>query len=136
MSDENFLNEYTRFVDGVTSDASKNKAAFLDRLGSLYDQGVNVERLLTAACGMSAEGGEFMEIVKKILFQGKPFDDANVFHMKRELGDVSWYWAQACLALNLDPYDVLQENICKLESRFPGGKFEIAKSENRKAGDL
>ena len=136
MNDEIFLHEYARFVDGVTSDPSKNKDAFLARMSELYDQGCNVERLLTAACGLSAEGGEFMEIVKKILFQGKPYDEANQFHMKRELGDVTWYWANACMALNLNPYDVLEENIRKLESRFPGGKFDVAKSENRKSGDL
>lgn len=136
MSDEIFLHEYARFVDGVTSEPSKNKEDFLARMGELYDQGCNVERLMTAACGLSAEGGEFMEIVKKIVFQGKPYDEANQFHMKRELGDVTWYWANACIALGLDPYEVLRENIRKLEGRFPGGKFEIAKSENRKAGDL
>jgi len=136
MSDENFLHEYNRFVDGVTSDASKSSNAFLTRLTDLYDQGCDVERLLTAACGLSAEGGEFMEIVKKILFQGKPYSEENRFHMKRELGDVMWYFATACMALKLDPYEVLKENIRKLESRFPGGKFEISKSENRKVGDL
>jgi NTP pyrophosphatase (non-canonical NTP hydrolase) len=133
---EQFLNEYTEFVDGVTSDASKNRQAFLDRIGQLYDEGCNVERLLTSACGMSAEGGEFMEIVKKMIFQGKPFSEDNLYHMKRELGDVAWYWANACLALNMDPYEVLVENVHKLESRFPGGKFDISKSENRKSGDL
>ena len=133
---ENYLNEYSRFVDGVTSQPSKDKIAFLDRMGELYDQDCNVERLMTAACGLSAEGGEFMEIVKKIVFQGKPYDEANQYHMKRELGDVMWYWANACMALGLDPYDVLDENIRKLESRFPGGQFSIDRSENRKAGDL
>lgn len=133
---ENYLNEYARFVDGVTSNPSKDKMAFLDRMGDLYDQGCNVERLLTGACGLSAEAGEFMEIVKKIIFQGKPYDEANQFHMKRELGDVMWYFANACMALGLDPYDVLDENIRKLESRFPGGSFSIDRSENRKAGDL
>lgn len=136
MSDDNFLHEYARFVDGVTSQPSKNAEAFTSRLGELYEQGCNVERLMTAGCGLSAEAGEFMEIIKKIMFQGKPYNEDNIFHMKRELGDVMWYWANACMALNLDPYAVLEENIRKLESRFPGGKFEIAKSENRKAGDL
>lgn len=136
MSDENFLNEYSRFVDGVTSEPSKDAEAFTCRLADLYEQGCNVERLMTAGCGLSAESGEFMEIIKKIVFQGKPFNEDNIFHMKRELGDVMWYWANACMALDLDPYEVLLENIRKLESRFPGGKFEIQKSENRKAGDL
>jgi NTP pyrophosphatase (non-canonical NTP hydrolase) len=133
---ENYLNEYGRFVDGVTSEPSKDAEAFTDRLGELYVQGCNVERLLTAACGLSAESGEFMEIVKKIIFQGKPFDEANQYHMMRELGDVMWYWINGVMALGLNPYDVLDENIKKLESRFPGGKFSIDRSENRKAGDL
>ena len=133
---ENFLNQYGVFVNGVTSQPSGDREAFMARLGELYDQGANVERLLTAGCGLSAESGEFMEIIKKIIFQGKPYDADNIFHMKRELGDVMWYWAQACMALDLDPYDVLRENINKLESRFPGGKFQIHMSENRRDGDL
>lgn len=133
---ETYLNEYAKFVNEVTSKPSTDKDAFMERMGDLYDQGCNVERLLTGACGLSAEAGEFMEIVKKIVFQGKPYDEANQFHMKRELGDVMWYWANACMALDLNPYDVLDENINKLESRFPGGKFSIDRSENRKTGDL
>lgn len=133
---ENFLSQYLKFVDAVTSDPSKNKEAFLERINTLYDQGCDVARLHTAADGLSAEAGEFMEIVKKITFQGKPYDADNIFHMKRELGDVMWYFANACMALDLDPYDIIEENIRKLESRYPGGKFDISRSENRKAGDL
>jgi hypothetical protein len=56
--------------------------------------------------------------------------------MKRELGDIAWYWANACNALGLDPNLVLAENVNKLESRYPGGKFDAHYSENRKEGDL
>lgn len=133
---EQILHNYNEFVDGVTSQASSDKAAFLARIEELYEQGCEVHRLHTAADGMSAEAGEFMEIVKKMTFQGKPYDDANIFHMKRELGDVIWYWAQACIALKLNPYDVIEENVRKLESRYPGGKFDINKSEVRKQGDI
>ena len=133
---EKFLDQYLKFVDGVTSQPSKDKETFLARVAELYDQGCDVSRLHTAADGLSAESGEFMEIVKKITFQGKPYDEANVFHMKRELGDVMWYFANACLALNLDPYDIIEENVRKLEARYPGGKFDISRSEVRKAGDL
>lgn len=133
---ESYLNKYFGFVDAVTSKPSTDKEAFLARVEELYDQGCNVARLHTAADGLSAEAGEFMEIVKKITFQGKPYDEANIFHMKRELGDVMWYWANACMALGLDPYEVIDENIVKLESRFPGGKFSIERSEKRKEGDL
>jgi len=133
---ENFLEQYLRFVDGVTSQPSKDKEAFLARVNELYEQGCEVHRLHTAADGLSAEAGEFMEVVKKITFQGKPYDEANIFHMKRELGDVMWYFANACLALKLDPYEIIEENVRKLEARYPGGKFDITRSEVRKAGDL
>lgn len=133
---ENFLEQYLRFVDGVTSQPSKDKEAFLARVSELYDQGCDVSRLHTAADGLSAEAGEFMEIVKKITFQGKPYDEDNIFHMKRELGDVMWYFANACIALNLNPYEIIEENVRKLEARYPGGTFSITRSENRKAGDL
>ena len=132
------LNKYKDFVNAVTSDASNSTADFLDRVDSLSheDINVNVALLLTSAIGLAAEGGEFCEIPKKIVFQGKPLDEAAVFHMKRELGDVMWYWVNACRALNLDPNDVIAENVKKLESRYPGGKFDVTHSENRKAGDL
>ena len=97
---------------------------------------INVPLLLTACLGLAAEGGEFIEVPKKIFFQGKPLTDAEVFHLKRELGDVMWYWINACRALNLDPNEVINENIRKLESRYPGGKFDAHYSENRKEGDI
>lgn len=134
MSD--FLNQYNEFVSGVTSEPSKDFDAFISRLTALHNDGADIQRLMTAGFGLSAEAGEFTEVVKKIVFQGKPYDEANIFHMKRELGDICWYLAQAIMALGLDPYEVYEENVRKLESRFPGGKFEISRSENRKEGDL
>lgn len=128
------LNKYKQFVEAVTSEASNNLDSFTDRVNEL--EGVNVPLLLTACLGLAAEGGEFIEVPKKIIFQGKPLTEENVFHMKRELGDVMWYWINACRALNLDPNDVIDENVRKLESRYPGGKFDAHYSENRKAGDL
>jgi NTP pyrophosphatase (non-canonical NTP hydrolase) len=97
---------------------------------------VNISLLLTAGLGLGSEGGEFQEIVKKILFQSKPLDEANIFHMKRELGDIIWYWTNACRSLGLDPNEVIAENVNKLESRYPGGSFDAHYSENRKEGDL
>ena len=128
------LNKYKDFVEAVTSEASNNLDSFTDRVNEL--EGVNVPLLLTACLGLAAEGGEFIEVPKKIIFQGKPLTEENVFHMKRELGDVMWYWINACRALNLDPNDVIDENVRKLESRYPGGKFDAHYSENRKAWDL
>tara|TARA_B000000532_G_scaffold240474_1_gene231413 strand:- start:153 stop:557 length:405 start_codon:yes stop_codon:yes gene_type:complete len=133
--DKDFLLDYTRFVDEVTSDASRDAQALSDSLDVIDGFGVSPERVLTAAIGISAEGGEFAEIVKKCIFQGKPMDDDAQFHMKRELGDIMWYIAQACIALGISLEDVLDTNIQKLEARYPDG-FEAFRSENRKEGDI
>jgi len=128
------LNRYKEFVEQVTSDASNNTDDMVARLNELDN--INPALLLTAAIGLAAEGGEFAELPKKIVFQGKPCDEDTIFHMKRELGDIMWYWVNACRALGLDPNDVVEENVRKLESRYPGGKFDVHYSENRKSGDL
>ena len=133
--DKDFLLDYTRFVDEVTSDASKDAQALSDSLDVIDNFGVSPERVLTAAIGISAEGGEFAEIVKKCIFQGKPMDDDAQYHMKRELGDIMWYIAQACIALGISLEDVLDTNIQKLEARYPDG-FEAFRSEHRKEGDI
>jgi NTP pyrophosphatase (non-canonical NTP hydrolase) len=138
------LNKYKDFVQAVTSEPSNDLTTFMNRLDELdanYENGahgpdVNVPLLITAALGLAAETGEFCEIPKKMLFQGKPLTEENLFHMKRELGDVIWYWINACRALHLDPNDVILENINKLKSRYPGGEFDAHYSENRQAGDL
>tara|TARA_B100001769_G_C22080210_1_gene581990 strand:- start:445 stop:1164 length:720 start_codon:yes stop_codon:yes gene_type:complete len=128
--------EYTQFVDAVTSNESKNGAQFISRIAQLQGSGCNIERLLTAAVGISAEGGEFMEIVKKIAFQGKPYDEANINHLRVELGDVLWYVAQACIALDVSLDDVIGQNITKLAARYPEGTFSTYFSENRRIDDL
>ena len=138
------LNRYSQFVNAVTSMPSKDLTTFMSRLDELdgnYNDGehgpdINVPLLLTAALGLAAETGEFCEIPKKMYFQGKPLTEENVFHMKRELGDVMWYWINACRALNLDPNDVIEENVNKLKSRYPGGEFDVHQSENRQTGDI
>tara|TARA_B100000029_G_scaffold381522_1_gene376700 strand:- start:2649 stop:3050 length:402 start_codon:yes stop_codon:yes gene_type:complete len=126
---------YEEFVDAVTSDSSKDFVALADRLGELDRQGANIERLTTAGVGLAAESGEFLEIVKKMVFQGKPWNEDNRDHLIIELGDVMWYVAQACMALEIDFEDVIEGNIKKLEKRYPGGSFTIRNSENRAAGD-
>ena len=128
--------KYTEFVDAVTSNESKGSEAFTVRLRELYAEGLPVERLLTAAVGMSAESGEFTEVVKKMIFQGKPVNDENIFHLKRELGDVMWYVAQACMALDTSFDEIVEMNVEKLKARYPGGEFDVYKSENRVKGDL
>jgi NTP pyrophosphatase (non-canonical NTP hydrolase) len=131
------LEKYQKFVTAVTSKESNNFEDLLRRISELRSTtNVNISLLMTAGIGLASEGGEFNEIVKKILFQGKPLTDAEVFHMKRELGDIIWYWTNACTALGLNPNDVIAENVNKLESRYPGGSFDAHYSENRKEGDL
>jgi len=138
MSEEikKFFTTYTDFVTKVTSDPSIQ----LDALKESFDEiekksGIKTPRLLTAALGLGSETGEFVEIVKKMFLQGKPPSDENIFHMKRELGDIMWYWVTACAALGLDPYEVISENQEKLAARY-GEKFEVKRSEVRKEGDL
>ena len=128
--------KYLEFVDAVTSEQSKDFEALVYRLQELEGQEFPSERLLTAAVGMSAEAGEFTEIVKKIVFQGKPVNDENLFHMKRELGDIMWYVAQACMGLNVSIDEVIEMNVHKLMARYPGGEFDVHHSENRVEGDL
>jgi NTP pyrophosphatase (non-canonical NTP hydrolase) len=131
------LNKYAEFVLAVCSDQSKNSEAFVEHVRKLHNNSnVNVSLLLTAGIGLASEGGEFNEIVKKIFFQGKPLNEENIYHMKRELGDIMWYWMNACNALSIDPNEVIAENVRKLEARYPGGKFDAHYSENRKEGDL
>ena len=127
---------YLEFVDAVTSEQSKSHEAFVYRIQELERQEFPTERLLTAAVGMSAEAGEFTEIVKKIVFQGKPVTEENLFHLKRELGDIMWYVAQACMGLDTTIDEVIEMNVDKLKSRYPGGEFDVHYSENRKEGDL
>ena len=129
------FNKYAEFVDAVTSDASKDFGSFSDRLVALDEQGANIERLLTASVGISAEGGEFMEIVKKMIFQGKPFNDDNKDHLITELGDIMWYVAQACIALDVTLDDVVARNVQKLLKRYPEGAFDVYFSENRASND-
>ena len=130
------FDKYSQFVDAVTSDASKDFLALSDRLVELDKKGANIERLLTAGVGLNAEAGEFLEIVKKMVFQGKPWDEANREHLVIELGDVIWYAANACMALGISFEDVVARNVTKLEKRYPGGQFDVYYSENREEGDL
>ena len=129
------LHKYVDFVDAVTSDPSKDFKSFIESLSHLDREGSNINRLATAAVGSSAEGGEFMEIVKKMVFQGKPWNADNREHLIIELGDVLWYVAQACMALEVSFDDVVATNVEKLKKRYPGGEFNVYHSENRKAGD-
>ena len=129
------FSRYEEFVAAVTSDASTNFVDFADRIGELDRQGANIERLLTSGVGINAEGGEFLEIIKKMVFQGKPWNEDNREHLIIELGDILWYVAQATMALGISFDEVIATNVKKLEKRYPDGSFDIYFSENRKAGD-
>lgn len=126
---------YEKFVDAVTSDASTDFVSLSDRLVELDEKGANIERLLTAGVGINAEGGEFLEIIKKMIFQGKPYNEDNREHLIIELGDLMWYVAQACMALDITFEEVVETNVKKLEKRYPGGQFDIYYSENRAEDD-
>ena len=128
--------KYIEFVYGVTSAPSQDSDVLQERISELVLGGADVSHLLTAALGLAAESGEFTEIVKKILLQGKPYNEENVFHMKRELGDICWYIAQACMALDTSFDEIMEMNVDKLKARYPGGEFDVHKSENRAEGDL
>ena len=133
---KDFFSTYSDFVTKVTSEPSLDLEALKKSFDDIEDSSsIKIPRLLTAALGLGSETGEFVEIVKKMVLQGKPASDENIFHMKRELGDIMWYWTTACAALDLDPYEVINENQKKLEARY-GEKFEVQRSEIRKDGDL
>ena len=128
--------KYLDFVAGVTSMPSQDSAILQARIDELVANGADIPHLLTAALGLTAESGEFTEVVKKIILQGKPYNEDNVFHMKRELGDICWYLAQACMALDTTFDEIIEMNVDKLKARYPGGEFDVHKSENRREGDL
>ena len=138
MSKQVDTQKYTEFVDAVTSKESNDYISFNSRCFEIQKDpdGIPVHRLLTAALGICAEGGEFTEVVKKMVFQGKPVNDENIFHMKRELGDIMWYVAQACMSLDTTIDEIIEMNVEKLEKRYPGGSFDVHHSENRAEGDL
>lgn len=129
------FDKYAEFVDAVTSDESKDFLTLSDRLVQLDEKGANIERLLTAGVGLNAEAGEFLEIVKKMIFQGKPWSEDNREHLVIELGDVIWYAANACMALEVSFDEVVALNVKKLKKRYPGGQFDVYYSENRDEGD-
>ena len=128
--------KYKEFVNTVTSNESKHNDVFFERLAYLKEKNFPSERLLTAAVGMSAEAGEFTEVIKKIIFQGKEPTEENIFHLKRELGDIMWYVMQACIGMNVSLEEIVEMNVEKLLARYPEGAFDVYFSENRKEGDL
>ena len=136
MSKQVDFQKYSKFVDAVTSDESRDFVALSDRLVALDEKGANIERLMTGAIGLNAEGGEVMEIVKKLVFQGKPWNEETEYHLKRELGDCMWYIMQCLIALDSSIEEIVDMNVEKLKKRYPGGEFDTYYSEHRQEGDL
>ena len=136
MTEQVDLVKYGEFVDGVCSDDSKDFECFIQRMIELNAQGFNVPQLMTGSMGLSSESGEFNEIVKKTFFHGEDMTEDKKFHMKRELGDIIWYWLASCLAMGFDPNEIVSMNVDKLEKRYPGGKFSVFFSANRQDGDI
>ena len=133
---QNLLEEYTIFVDKITSESSKSTKKMKERIDFINSSGVEVSRLLTAGIGLSGEVGEFNEIIKKTIFQSKSFDSETHEHIKRELGDIMWYVTQACLALKVDLVEVIKANEEKLKKRFPKDRFTKESDTNRHREDI
>ena len=138
MSKQIDFNKYTEFVKAVSSEPTNNVDAMINRITELANNypNLNISLMMNSAIGLGSEGGEVEEVIKKVIWQGKELNEETVFHLKRELGDVIWYWTNMCRALGFKPEDIITENVNKLESRYPGGKFDVHYSENRKEGDL
>lgn len=136
MTEQVDLTKYGEFVQGVMSEDSFDFDSFVKRLFELREQGFNVPQLITGSMGLSSETGEFNEIVKKTFFHGEDMTDEKLFHMKRELGDIIWYWLASCLAMGFDPNEIVELNVEKLMKRYPGGKFSVYFSANRQEGDI
>jgi NTP pyrophosphatase (non-canonical NTP hydrolase) len=132
------FNKYTEFVQTVSSEPTNNVDAMINRITELANNypGLNISLMMNSAIGLGSEGGEVEEVIKKVIWQGKELNEETIFHIKRELGDVIWYWTNMCRAIGFKPEDIIAENVNKLESRYPGGKFDVHYSENRKEGDL
>lgn len=86
------------------------------------------DMLVNGVMGLNGESGEVIDVVKKHMFQGHELD---IDKIKKELGDVMWYVAEVCEALDLSMDEVMEANIAKLANRFKNG-FTKEESINRK----
>jgi NTP pyrophosphatase (non-canonical NTP hydrolase) len=129
-------NKYIEFVRQTTSPASSDFNKLIERMKELDEEGVKLTHLLTFALGASAEMGEAVEIIKKCLLQGKPFNDDAKKHLISEVSDVTWYIAQFCIAMDITFEEIVKINYEKLSARYPEGTFSVYRSENRVEGDL
>ena len=131
--DSKEVTAHREFVHSVTSETTVDIDLFIDRLLGFQDGDPDwsePQRLLTGAIGICSEGGELLDLVKKILFQGKEPTPELREKIKLELGDVMWYVQQILIWSSWTLEEVLAENTKKLTGRFPEG-FSVDKSENR-----
>jgi NTP pyrophosphatase (non-canonical NTP hydrolase) len=128
--------KYIEFVRQTTSPASSDFNKLIERMQELDEEGVKLTHLLTFALGASAEMGEAVEIIKKCLFQGKPFNEDAKIWISKELGDVLYYIGQFCIAMDISFEEIMQINYEKLSARYPEGVFSVHRSENRVEGDI
>lgn len=70
------------------------------------------------AIGLAGEAGEVLELIKKGIYHQQGIDIEKV---KKELGDVTWYISGLCTVLGIKLADVLENNIEKLNIRYPDG---------------
>ena len=125
--------DHRDFVNSVTSAATVDSDTFIDRLAEFQDGDMiwsQPQRLLTGGIGICSEGGELLDLVKKLLFQGKEPTPELREKIKLELGDVMWYVQQVLIWSGWSLEEVLAENTKKLSGRYPEG-FSVDKSENR-----
>ncbi|HIK38150.1 MAG: nucleoside triphosphate pyrophosphohydrolase family protein [Geminocystis sp.] len=83
------------------------------RQTAIYPPECSLEYL---SLGLASEAGEVGGVVKKYLRKDCDFETARE-KLKRELGDVLWYWARLCDELGLEVEQVLSANMEKLSAR-------------------
>lgn len=102
---------------------------YLDNVNRTRNKDLKFEEsLCMISMGLSGEAGELTDLIKKIVFHYHAMD---LDKIKKEMGDVLWYWSALCIVLNLDPEEILNLNVAKLKSRYPAG-FSAENSINRK----
>ena len=74
--------------------------------------------LIWNAVGLAGETGEIVEHVKKGVFHRHGVDHAILV---KEIGDALWYLAALCTVMGVDMSTVMEQNIEKLNRRYPNG---------------
>lgn len=88
--------------------------------------GDDSDRLHHGVLGLCSEAGEVAGIFQK----GYQGHEINIDHVIEELGDCMWMIAEICEPLGVSMDYVMDENIKKLQRRYPDG-FSAERSVNR-----